>query len=386
MQAFSRLSTTTSPAKTAIKLNEKRRKTATGAATSQKSPHQPNQHRRPIVPFGKKDRILLVGEGDFSFARSLLCQHRCKNVFATSYDSKEALQSKYPLADRNIRDILGPSTDPESSNEEKFRLPGKTRYLTRVMFSVDARKLGLPGGGGKDIRNGWPRREHQGPAWQHAKTGDFASHQTGGPWDVISFNFPHVGGLSTDVNRQVRANQELLVSFFKACIPLLSPSEELLNDDEDNEWDDWEGSDSELSLGGDEHGADENKPVRSVMASGRDEDKNRSAPGRILVTIFEGEPYTLWNIKDLARHAGLRVVTSFKFPWGCYRGYSHARTLGEVKGKHGGRGGWRGEDRDARTYVFEIRRDDQPVPGKKAPSSRVDQRKRTREASDSDSD
>ena len=35
--------------------------------------------------------------------------------------------------------------------------------------------------------------------------------------------------------------------------------------------------------------------------------------GAIIVTIFEGEPYDLWNIRDLARHIGLKVGKSFKF-------------------------------------------------------------------------
>ena len=52
---------------------------------------------------------------------------------------------------------------------------------------------------------------------------------------------------------------------------------------------------------------------------------------------------------------GLIVVTSFRFPWASYEGYSHARTIGEIEGKNGERGGWRGEDRDARMYVFEVK-------------------------------
>ena len=72
--------------------------------------------------------------------------------------------------------------------------------------------------------------------------------------------------------------------------------------------------------------------------------------GVIIVTIFEGEPYTLWNIRDLARHVGLKVVRSFKFRSGDYPGYKHARTLGNVCGG----GGWKGEERDARSFIFEI--------------------------------
>ncbi|PYI26811.1 hypothetical protein BP00DRAFT_406381 [Aspergillus indologenus CBS 114.80] len=391
MHMFSRLSTTTTtlgpPA--AIKHEGKDSKTKTGAVTSQ----PPKQHRRPIVPFGKKDRILLVGEGDFSFARSLIRQYRCKNVLATCYDSKDTLQRKYPQVELNIRDILAtfssPASSKASSSEDKNPSLGPKRQLPKVLFSVDARKLGLPAGGGKDVRHGWSRRERRRPAWQQARNVALTSAPDGGQWDIISFNFPHVGGLSTDVNRQVRANQELLVAFFKACIPLLSLSQGPVEDDESYEWEDYEGSDSETSQDDDDDVAAIDKPLRSITAAGQAEGQHTSGPGRILVTIFEGEPYTLWNIKDLARHAGLRVVTSFKFPWACYQDYSHARTLGEIEGKCGGRGGWRGEDRDARTYVFELRRDDQPVPGKNALSTKANhgtRKKRTREASDSDSD
>ena len=75
-----------------------------------------------------------------------------------------------------------------------------------------------------------------------------------------------------------------------------------------------------------------------------------TSEGTIIVTIFEGEPYDLWNIRDLARHVGLRVVRSFKFQASAYPGYKHVRTLGTITGG----GGWKGEDRPARSYVFEV--------------------------------
>lgn len=73
--------------------------------------------------------------------------------------------------------------------------------------------------------------------------------------------------------------------------------------------------------------------------------------GTIIVTLFEGEPYTLWNIRDLARHSDLEVQRSFKFQAEAYPGYSHARTLGNIEGG----GGWKGEDRLARSYVFQVK-------------------------------
>ena len=71
--------------------------------------------------------------------------------------------------------------------------------------------------------------------------------------------------------------------------------------------------------------------------------------GTIVVTLFEGEPYTLWNIRDLARHVGLSIVRSFAFQSAVYPGYAHARTLGTIEGG----GGWKGEERKARSYIFE---------------------------------
>lgn len=132
-----------------------------------------------------------------------------------------------------------------------------------------------------------------------------------------------MGGKSTDVNRQVRYNQELLVEFFKRALLSLAPG------------------------------------------------------GTIIVTLFEGEPYTLWNVRDLARHSGLQVERSFRFQASAYPGYHHARTLGVVKNKQGDvGGGWKGEDRAARSYVF-VRKDEVP----KAVS-----KKRKRSGDDEDSD
>ena len=163
-----------------------------------------------------------------------------------------------------------------------------------------------------------------------------------GGFDRIVFNFPHVGGLTKDVNRQVRYNQgihihtllsslgcgfmltnacglELLVGFFKSAMPLLLPG------------------------------------------------------GAVIITVFEGEPYELWNIRDLARHVGLKVGRSFRFQASAYPGYKHARTLGNI----GSGGGWKGEDRPARTYIFEVKDGDDVRPQKN---------KRKREESDDEDD
>ena len=67
----------------------------------------------------------------------------------------------------------------------------------------------------------------------------------------------------------------------------------------------------------------------------------------------------------MARHSGLQVEKSFKFQAKAYPGYRHARTLGIVRGKNGeAGGGWRGEERAARSFVF-VRKGEAPPAGLK---------------------
>lgn len=229
-----------------------------GAPQKDKNPQKktaPHPRQAPTIPFSPADRILLVGEGDLSFAASLVTHHACTAVTATVLEpSRAALLEKYPHAEPHI-----------ASLEES---PG-----CKLLYGVDATKMAAITTGRKGNKKG--------------------------AIDRVFFNFPHVGGKSTDVNRQVRYNQELLVSFFRRAEPSLD--------------------------------------VGST----------------IIVTLFEGEPYTLWNIRDLGRHCGFQVERSFRFQAAAYPGYAHARTLGVVKSKKGDvGGGWKGEDRPARSYVF----------------------------------
>ena len=252
---------------------------------STSTPHPPPQTSQSTTPpIHPLDKILLIGEGDFSFAASLVADHGASLVLASTNDSQESCLEKYPsTASSNIA-LLQEAYD-EAFSDFQTALPDGP-----VLFSVDGTTNLLKKS--KAIRRA-------------------------APFDVIVFNFPHVGGLSTDVNRQVRANQALLVAFFTSAKELLRTS------------------DSPQSF----HSDDEER-----------------GPARILVTLFEGEPYSLWNVRDLARSVGLVVRRSWRFDASVYPRYRHARTGGAVRKGDGdvSESAWKGEERAARTYEFGI--------------------------------
>jgi hypothetical protein len=54
----------------------------------------------------KTKRILVLGDGDFSFSLSLSCSFENANMItATSYDSFEQIQARYPTAAEAIHAI-----------------------------------------------------------------------------------------------------------------------------------------------------------------------------------------------------------------------------------------------------------------------------------------
>eukprot|EP00124_Ichthyophonus_hoferi_P003940 Ihof_evm5s383 gene=Ihof_evmTU5s383 len=130
------------------------------------------------------DRILVVGDGNCSFSSSLAENFECgPTLLCTTYDDEETLHKKYPDAQDNIKTVKD--------------------YGGDVLHDIDCTKLANY----KEI----------------TRTADGKDAF----YDRIIFHFPHVGLGIKAVDRNILANQKLIVAFFKSAAPLLTPQGEI---------------------------------------------------------------------------------------------------------------------------------------------------------------
>ncbi|KAL0066622.1 hypothetical protein AAF712_006426 [Marasmius tenuissimus] len=286
--------------------------------------------RRPIIPFRSTDTILLIGEGNFSFARALIsCQATSSttpsspstskavdeleqhlslavlaqlppnNITATAYDSEKDCYDKYPDA----REIVS-----------ELRSKG-----VEVVFGVDAGKLETLAkskgkGKGKELRK----------------------------WDKVVWNFPHAGKGITDQDRNILSNQLLILSFLRSAakvlkdgpIPDVTPSTGKKRKRKDDEDEDEEESEEE--------------DIRELSSAG--------SRGTVLITLRNVAPYTLWDVPKLAKNPPppkqgstppnpkYTLLRSFAFYRALWKGYEHRMTKGE-RAQGAGKTGEGGEDR-----------------------------------------
>jgi 25S rRNA (uracil2634-N3)-methyltransferase len=129
------------------------------------------------VPYAKLDHLLVLGDGDFSFSRSLAEDlGQCQNLVTTSFDPLDALITKYGA---RVRD-----------NVEALRACG-----ARVLHQVDGTKL-------------------------HAESFD------GTRFDFVVFNFPHTG-MDDGLQESIRSNRELVEAFLRSAPNVLKPGGEV---------------------------------------------------------------------------------------------------------------------------------------------------------------
>ncbi|KAF9977754.1 hypothetical protein BGZ73_004978 [Actinomortierella ambigua] len=136
-----------------------------------------SKKRLPPVPFSDSDSVLLIGEANFSFAKSLILNvlHRGDQVVATTLDRQEVMQEKYDDGDAHVREV---------------QEAGAT-----VLFGVDGTKL------------------------------DKCKALKGKRFNKIVFNFPHAGAGIKDQDRNVLSNQKLLSAFFESAVSFLTDPE-----------------------------------------------------------------------------------------------------------------------------------------------------------------
>ncbi|CAK9439178.1 uncharacterized protein LODBEIA_P34020 [Lodderomyces beijingensis] len=280
-----------------------------------KKPKSSNVNTNPLRgfnPFQNENTLLLIGEGDFTFAKSLISQNfiQPRNLIATSLDSRDDLISKYPGVQHTLETL-------QSSG-------------VRLMHEVDATDL--------------PRTLHL----KQQRKKQAKLFPDGTQLDFIMFNFPHTGRGVKDQDRNIRDHQRLILSYFQNCKSVF----EMVNS-------------GVVAVAKDDFAGYHDT---SINAGAGDDGFGK---GKIILSVFEGEPYNSWGVKVIAKDQGYKVMKSGKFEWGMFPEYHHKRTNSTRDTTKPA------AERNARLYVFE-----------KKPTDAKDnhQNKKKKKNSDSDSD
>lgn len=135
-------------AQEAAQAKEKVDKVKTSSKAKGKAKALPPRTQKSVVPFSTTDKILLIGEGNFSFSLALF-KHPAleflpgESVTATAYDSEEECYEKYPDAKEIVQHLRD--------------------HKAEVLFRVDATKL------------------------------ESCKALKGRRWNKVVWNFPHAG-------------------------------------------------------------------------------------------------------------------------------------------------------------------------------------------------
>ncbi|PWN44772.1 hypothetical protein IE81DRAFT_364754 [Ceraceosorus guamensis] len=316
---------------------------------------------KPTRLFEIDDTVLLIGEGDFSFAVSLVASPHAvalQQLLATSYDTEASCYAKYSNASANVAKLR------EAAGRQDV-----------VIFEVD---------GGNLAKHPEVTGLSKTAAKAKARGDDVRFRRS---WSKIYWGFPHVGQGHADETRNILANQLALSRFLVSAASLLSvgpvPSyaqqgvakkgviaksrkrareahdggplsdEEHFSDGEEDAQSDNVDEDGE--------GGEETTALRSEFA--RVPYRAPTRAGSILISLRHVSPYTAWELPKLAKSlptlypqllrtapappkgqhtvttqeaadaGSYRVWRSFDFYPEDYVDYKHVRT--DAKGKEG---------------------------------------------------
>ncbi|OVF07695.1 putative 25S rRNA (Uracil2634-N3)-methyltransferase [Clavispora lusitaniae] len=276
------------------KLRKENKDKSMKSGGKQKKQQLHGKETKAYIPFESSSTLLLVGEGDFSFAASIVRNGYIdpSKLIATSYDTQEQLQEKYPNVEEHLTFLRDEGV--------------KIHHGVDATDLVSSLKLGTKKTQPKLFE---PRQK----------------------LDYIMFNFPHTGRGMKDVDRNIRDHQKLVLGYFKSCKELL----ELVNNDISNDF-------------------------------GGYTESEKNSGSKIILSLFEGEPYISWGVKSLARSVGYCVERSGAFLWTAFEGYHHKRTNGLRDTTKPA------AERDARIYLFNKFENRNVKEEKKRPDSDAD--------------
>jgi 25S rRNA (uracil2634-N3)-methyltransferase len=206
-----------------------------------------------IVPFAPTDRILLVGEGAFSFAHALVCDP--PDLPSGSYGagpSNAASSSSSTLTFLPPANVVATALDTEEECYEKYpEAVGTVKTLRErgasVIFGVDATKL------------------------------ERCTALKGKRFDRVVWNFPHNGSGMADMDRNILAHQTMMLDFLASCPHVLR-----------------EGDVPEVARRTKKGGDDEEEEM-NVQEEMQYEKTWR---GTVLITLRNVPPYTLWFVQS----------------------------------------------------------------------------------------
>jgi 25S rRNA (uracil2634-N3)-methyltransferase len=274
------------------------------------------RRKNAFVPYNAKDTILLIGEGNFSFARALVRRFEglATRVIATSYDTREEVISKYPeyptvqeeLEAAGVSVVHGVNCTALESN-------------TNLRVAIETMQAAC------------------GVKTDTLDTGIAV-------FDKIVFNFPHTACGIRDTLENNKIHQKFMSAFFHSATQLLRPTSiqyKKHSDEIDTSGGDSSSSSSSNSSSSNSStGASKTGTGSSGNAKrGQNAIQSRAHQfglSQIHVTLKTGEPYASWQIPRMAKLTGmLRLQTAIDFYPDMYLGYEHRRTLGGFRGGKG---------------------------------------------------
>lgn len=320
--------------------------------------------QRTRLPFHPNNNsiVLLIGEGDFSYCKTLVSSfltHRVDaeepegsvgkwRVIATALDSRDAVLRKYRKSGDNLTFL------------DAFE-------NVEILFGVDGTKLHED----RELKRIFC-------AGSRAPT-------------RIIFNFPHTGAGIKDRERNIVAQQKMLKGFFDSAIKFMSirgvtksegctysttmmkkdytikeeisslkkkPKPAVNKNKKRSKESDDEESEDELVITDPELLACNAKIIKDVDDQfSRFDEKDEFESFEIHCTLKTGDPYDAWKPKSLASStAKLCCLQSFKFCPELYPGYQHCRTIGDGKDEVVEAEGWKEflAGKAGKTFVFTL--------------------------------